>query len=447
MFKRVLVANRGEIAVRIIRALHELNIEAVAIYSEGDEDSLHTQIADYAIRIGPAFSKDSYLNIKSIISAAEVSGADAIHPGYGFLAENEEFAKIVEECGFKFIGPSPESIKLMGDKIEAKRVMKEAGVPVIPGTEEAISDIKEGLKFAEEVGFPVIIKAAAGGGGKGMRIVKSKEDFEKQFKIAQIEAEKAFGDNRVYIEKFLEKPRHIEVQVLGDSYGNVIHLFERECSIQRRHQKLIEEAPSPALDEETRKKLTEAAIKGAKAIKYQNAGTMEFLYSDGKFYFMEMNTRIQVEHPVTEEITHIDIVKQQILIAAGERLSIKQEEINKIGHAIEIRINAEDPEKNFQPSPGKIEILHLPGGPGIRIDTHIYQGYVIPPYYDSLIAKMIVWGRTREEAIKRLNRAINETLIKPIKTTLSLHKKIINNRKFIDGELHTKFLEEIGMGD
>ena len=322
MFKRVLVANRGEIAVRIIRALHELNIEAVAIYSEGDENSLHTQIADYAIRIGPAFSKDSYLNIKSIISAAEVSGADAIHPGYGFLAENEEFAKIVEECGFKFIGPSPESIKLMGDKIEAKRVMKEAGVPVIPGTEEAISNIKEGLKFAKEVGFPVIIKAAAGGGGKGMRIVRNEEDFEKQFKIAQIEAEKAFGDNRVYIEKFLEKPRHIEVQVLGDSYGNVIHLFERECSIQRRHQKLIEEAPSPALDEETRKKLTEAAVKGAKAIKYQNAGTMEFLYSDGKFYFMEMNTRIQVEHPVTEEITHIDIVKQQILIAAGEKLNI-----------------------------------------------------------------------------------------------------------------------------
>ena len=447
MFKRVLVANRGEIAVRIIRALHELNIEAVAIYSEGDENSLHTQIADYAIRIGPAFSKDSYLNIKSIISAAEVSGADAIHPGYGFLAENEEFAKIVEECGFKFIGPSPESIKLMGDKIEAKRVMKEAGVPVIPGTEEAISNIKEGLKFAKEVGFPVIIKAAAGGGGKGMRIVRNEEDFEKQFKIAQIEAEKAFGDNRVYIEKFLEKPRHIEVQVLGDSYGNVIHLFERECSIQRRHQKLIEEAPSPALDEEIRKKLTEAAVKGAKAIKYQNAGTMEFLYSDGKFYFMEMNTRIQVEHPVTEEITHIDIVKQQILIAAGERLSIKQKEINKIGHAIEIRINAEDPEKNFRPSPGKIEVLHLPGGPGIRIDTHIYQGYVIPPYYDSLIAKMIAWGRTREEAIKRLNRAINETLIKPIKTTLSLHKKIINNRRFIEGELHTKFLEEMGIGD
>jgi len=447
MFKRVLVANRGEIAVRIIRALHELNIEAVAIYSEGDENSLHTQIADYAIRIGPAFSKDSYLNIKSIISAAEVSGADAIHPGYGFLAENEEFAKIVEECGFKFIGPSPESIKLMGDKIEAKRVMKEAGVPVIPGTEEAISNIKEGLKFAKEVGFPVIIKAAAGGGGKGMRIVRNEEDFEKQFKIAQIEAEKAFGDNRVYIEKFLEKPRHIEVQVLGDSYGNVIHLFERESSIQRRHQKLIEEAPSPALDEETRKKLTEAAVKGAKAIKYQNAGTMEFLYSDGKFYFMEMNTRIQVEHPVTEEITHIDIVKQQILIAAGEKLNIKQKEINKIGHAIEIRINAEDPEKNFRPSPGKIEVLHLPGGPGIRIDTHIYQGYVIPPYYDSLIAKMIAWGRTREEAIKRLNRAINETLIKPIKTTLSLHKKIINNRRFIEGELHTKFLEEMGIGD
>ena len=441
MFKRVLVANRGEIAVRIIRALHELNIEAVAIYSEGDENSLHTQIADYAIRIGPAFSKDSYLNIKSIISAAEVSGADAIHPGYGFLAENEEFAKIVEECGFKFIGPSPESIKLMGDKIEAKRVMKEAGVPVIPGTEEAISNIKEGLKFAKEVGFPVIIKAAAGGGGKGMRIVRNEEDFEKQFKIAQIEAEKAFGDNRVYIEKFLEKPRHIEVQVLGDSYGNVIHLFERECSIQRRHQKLIEEAPSPALDEETRKKLTEAAVKGAKAIKYQNAGTMEFLYSDGKFYFMEMNTRIQVEHTVTEIVFGMDLLKRQIRLAAGEKNEEILKKFKMRGHAIECRINAEDPDKNFRPCPGKIESFHVPGGPGVRVDTHAYSQYVIPPYYDSLIAKVITSGQTREEAIGRMKRALDEFIIEGIKTTIPFHLKVLNEEHFVNGDFDTKYIE------
>ena len=442
MFKRVLVANRGEIAVRIIYALRELGVESVAIYSEADKDSLHVELADYAVCIGPPPPQDSYLNFSRIISAAVVSGVDAIHPGYGFLAENPDFADLVEKSGFIFIGPSSRHIQFMGDKIEAKRLMKEAGVPVLPGTENPVGSLSEARNIVRDIGLPVIIKAASGGGGRGMRIVRNPDALEKAFSMAQKEAEISFGDPRVYIEKYIENPRHIEIQIAADQHGNIIHLGERECSIQRRHQKLLEESPSPAVDENLRTKMGEAAIKGAQAINYHSLGTMEFLLDeDGNFYFMEMNTRIQVEHPVTEWVTGIDLVKMQILIAMGEKLSHTQEEINFKGHAIEVRINAEDPDNGFIPNPGKIEFLHFPGGPGVRIDTHIYQGYTIPPYYDSLIGKLIVHDEDRSSAIKRLYRALEETIIKGVKTTLPFYLKLLENEDFQKGNIDTHFLE------
>jgi len=442
MFKRVLVANRGEIAVRIIYALRELGIESVAIYSEADKDSLHVELADYAVCIGPPPPQDSYLNFSRIMSAAVVSGVDAIHPGYGFLAENPDFADLVEKSGFIFIGPSSQHIQFMGDKIEAKRLMKKAGVPVLPGTENPVGSLSEVRTIVRNIGLPVIIKAASGGGGRGMRIVRNPDALEKAFSMAQKEAELSFGDPRVYIEKYIENPRHIEVQIAADQHGNIIHLGERECSIQRRHQKLLEESPSPAVDENLRTKMGEAAIKGAQAINYHSLGTMEFLLDeDGNFYFMEMNTRIQVEHPVTEWVTGIDLVKMQILIAVGEKLSHTQEEINFKGHAIEVRINAEDPDNGFIPNPGKIEFLHFPGGPGVRIDTHIYQGYTIPPYYDSLIGKLIVHDEDRSSTIKRLYRALEETIIKGVKTTVPFYLKLLENEDFQKGNIDTHFLE------
>ncbi|RKY99864.1 MAG: acetyl-CoA carboxylase biotin carboxylase subunit [Candidatus Hydrothermota bacterium] len=444
MFKRVLVANRGEIALRIIYALKELGIESVAIYSEADEHALHVQFADYAVRIGPPAPKDSYLNIPRIMAAADVAGVDAIHPGYGFLAENPDFAEVVEESGFVFIGPSSKVMARMGDKIEAKRAMKEAGVPVLPGIDEPIWDVKHALEAAKTVGFPVIIKAAAGGGGRGMRIAKNEDELIHNFKIAQAEATVAFGDPRLYIERYIERPRHIEVQILADNYGNVIHLGERECSIQRRHQKLMEESPSPAVDEELRERIGEAAVRGAKAIGYTSAGTMEFLLDeDGNFYFMEMNTRIQVEHPVTEMVTGVDLVKEQILIASGEKLRYSQSDVKLQGHAIEARINAEDPDNDFAPSPGRIELLHKPGGPGVRIDTHVFAGYTIPPNYDSLVAKLIVHGRNRKEAIARLKRSLEEFIIEGIKTTIPFHLRIVEHPDFLSGKLDTHFLERM----
>ena len=442
MFKRVLVANRGEIAVRVIYALRELGIESVAIYSEADKDSLHVELADYAVCVGPPPPQDSYLNFSRIMSAAVVSGVDAIHPGYGFLAENPDFADLVEKSGVIFIGPSSRHVQFMGDKIEAKRLMKEAGVPVLPGTENPVGSLSEARNIVRDIGLPVIIKAASGGGGRGMRIVRNPDALEKAFSMAQKEAEISFGDPRVYIEKYIENPRHIEVQIAADQHGNIIHLGERECSIQRRHQKLLEESPSPAVDENLRTKMGEAAIKGAQAINYHSLGTMEFLLDeDGNFYFMEMNTRIQVEHPVTEWVTGIDLVKMQILIAMGEKLSHTQKEINFKGHAIEVRINAEDPDNGFIPNPGKIEFLHFPGGPGVRIDTHIYQGYTIPPYYDSLIGKLIVHDEDRSSAIKRLYRALEETIIKGVKTTVPFYLKLLKNEDFQKGNIDTHFLE------
>ncbi len=443
MIKRVLIANRGEIAIRIIRACKELGIETVAIFSEADRDSMHVRLADYAVCIGPPPPAKSYLNIPAIISAAEVTGADAIHPGYGFLAENPTFAQICEENGFKFIGPSADAIKLMGDKIMAKEVVREAGVPVIPGSHESVTDIDKAIEIAESAGFPVMIKAAAGGGGKGMRIARNKDELKKFFNVAQQEAKSAFGDGRIYIEKYLIKPRHIEVQILGDEYGNVVHLGERECSIQRKHQKLIEEAPSPIVTPDLRKKIGEYAVKAAQAIGYFSAGTVEFLMDqDGNFYFIEMNTRIQVEHPVTEFVTGIDIVKEQLKIASGEPLSFRQEDVKIEGHAIECRINAEDPDKNFQPCPGKITMLYLPGGGGVRVDTHVYQGYTIPPHYDSLIAKLIVHGKDRIEAIERMKRALDEFIIEGIKTTIPFHRKIMEDEDFVKGNIHTSFIEQ-----
>ncbi len=442
MFKRVLVANRGEIAVRIIYALKELGIESVTVYSEADRDALHVQLADYAICIGPASPKQSYLNFTSIISAAIATGSEAIHPGYGFLAENPEFAEAVEASGLKFIGPSPETIRLMGDKIEAKRVMKEAGVPVLPGTDEAISSFNEVVGVVKEIGFPVIIKAAAGGGGRGMRVVHNEDELENAFQLARAEAEAAFNDPRVYIEKYIPRPRHIEIQVLADEHGNAIHLGERECSIQRRHQKLIEEAPSPVVDEDTRARMGEIALRGVKKIGYYSAGTLEFLMDeDGNFYFMEMNTRIQVEHPVTEMVTEVDLVKKQILIAAGEELELRQQDVKFRGHAIETRINAEDPERGFRPSPGKIDLLHFPGGPGVRVDSYVYQGYTIPPFYDSLIGKLIVKGRDRSEAISRLRRALEEVVIEGVVTTVPFYQELIEHPDFVAGNLDTHFID------
>jgi acetyl-CoA carboxylase biotin carboxylase subunit len=444
MFRRVLVANRGEIAVRIIYALKELNIESVAIYSEADENSLHVQLADYAIRIGPPSPKESYLNIPQIMSAASVTGADAIHPGYGFLAENPYFAEICEKSGIKFIGPSARVIEMMGDKIGAKRAMKKAGVPVLPGTDEPVEDIRDALKAADEIGYPVILKAASGGGGRGMRIAHDKGEMMKFFSTSKREAEIAFSDSRIYVEKYIERPRHIEVQIVADEGGRIVYLGERECSIQRRHQKLLEEAPSPVVDEKLRREMGEAALRGAEAIGYTSVGTMEFLLDEkGEYYFMEMNTRIQVEHPVTEWVTGVDLVKTQILIAAGESLDFFQEDIKIRGHAIEVRINAEDPDKDFVPSPGKITLLHIPGGPGVRVDSHIYSGYEIPPHYDSLLAKLIVHGKNRDEAIKRLKRALEEFVIQGVTTTIPLYQKIIEHPDFIKGNTDTTFLEKV----
>lgn len=442
MFNKILIANRGEIALRIIRACKELNIKTVAVYSEADRDSLHVRFADEAICIGPPQSKESYLNIPRIIAAAEITGADAIHPGYGFLAENADFAEICESSGIKFIGPSAEMIKAMGDKSTAKETMKKAGVPVIPGSDGTVSDLKEALSIAEEIGYPVIIKATAGGGGKGMRVAFDEEEFKRHFSLARNEAEAAFGNPEVYIEKYIEEPHHVEIQVLGDQYGKVIHIGERDCSIQRRHQKLIEESPSPIVDDELRVKMGEAAIKGASSIGYESAGTIEFLVDkNNNFYFMEMNTRIQVEHPVTEELYGIDLIKEQIRIAAGER--VRKINVKPKFWTIECRINAEDPEKNFQPSPGQITAFHQPGGFGVRTDTHAYAGYVIPPYYDSLIAKLIVKGTDRLETIKRIERALEEFIIEGIKTTIPFHLMMMRNESFRAGNYDTHFLEKI----
>jgi acetyl-CoA carboxylase, biotin carboxylase subunit len=444
LFSKILIANRGEIALRIIRACRELGIRTVAVYSEPDRNCQHVRFADEAICIGQAASSKSYLNIPAIISAAEITDVEAIHPGYGFLAENAHFAEICESCHIKFIGPTPENIKLMGDKMAARANMQKIGIPIIPGSMTAIKNKEDAIKTAKKIGYPVIIKAAAGGGGKGMRICHNEIRLVSSIMTAQSEAEANFGNSNVYIEKYIEKPRHIEIQILADKYGHIIHLGERDCSIQRRHQKLLEESPSCIVDNKLRKRLGEAAIKAAKAVNYVSTGTIEFLVDAHKnFYFMEMNTRIQVEHPVTEMVTGIDLIKEQIAVAAGERLRIKQEDIKMKGAAIECRINAEDYENNFMPSPGKIEILNLPGGPGVRIDTHIYPGYVIPPFYDSLVAKIIVHGNTREEAIKIMQRALHEFEIAPIKTTIPFHIQLLGNPLFIKGNISTHFVQEM----
>lgn len=441
MFNKILIANRGEIALRVIRTCKEMGIKTVAVYSEADRDSLHVTFADEAVCIGPPFGKDSYLKIPSIISAAQVTGADAIHPGYGFLAENASFSEICQESNIKFIGPSPEMIRAMGDKAFAKDTMKKNEVPVIPGSDGVMENVDQAKSIAKEIGFPVIIKASAGGGGKGMRIVWEEADFQKAFQTARTEAEAAFGNGDVYIEKFIENPRHIEIQIMGDQHGTVYHYGERDCSIQRRHQKLIEESPSPAVDEELRNKMGEAAIRGAHSVNYEGAGTIEFLLDKhGNFYFMEMNTRIQVEHPVTEFVYDVELVRQQILVAAGEKIEAKPKKPH--GHAIEFRINAEEPDNNFRPSPGKITSLHFPGGFGIRLDSHIYQSYSIPPYYDSLIAKLIVWGTDRQYAIMRGKRALNEFIVEGIKTTAPFHLKVLEDPRFMSGNFDTSFLEK-----
>jgi acetyl-CoA carboxylase, biotin carboxylase subunit len=443
MIKKVLIANRGEIAVRIIRACKELGIETVAVFSEADRDALHVQLADEAYCIGPTASKDSYLNFTNIMSVATLTGCDAIHPGYGFLAENAAFAELCRECNITFIGPSPEAITKMGIKDVARETMREAGVPIVPGSKGIIESVDEAVALANEIGYPVIIKATAGGGGKGIRVARNEQELIKGINITQQEAATAFGNPGVYIEKYIEDFRHVEIQVLADSYGNVIHLGERDCTIQRRLQKLVEEAPSPALDEETRQKMGQAAVQAARAVNYTGAGTVEFIFDHNakKFYFMEMNTRIQVEHPVTELITGIDLIKEQIRIASGEKLSLTQDEVTFNGWAIECRINAENPEKNFMPSPGKINMYLPPGGLGVRVDSAAYPGYTIPPYYDSMIAKLIVHAPTREEAIARMKRALSEFIIDGIHTTIPFHIKLFEHEKFVKGEFNTKFLE------
>ncbi len=444
MFSKILIANRGEIALRIIRACKELDIRTVAVFSEVDRNSLHVRLADEAICIGQAASSSSYLNIPAIISAAEITDVEAIHPGYGFLAENPHFAEICESCKINFIGPTPENIRLMGDKMAARSTMQKAGLPIVPGSIAVVKSKEEALKTAKSIGYPVIIKAAAGGGGKGMRICHNDLTLVSSLMTAQAEAEANFGNPSVYIEKYMEKPRHIEIQILGDKYGHLLHLGERDCSIQRRHQKLLEESPSPVVDNKLRRRLGDLALKGAKTVNYVSAGTIEFLLdSHNNFYFMEMNTRIQVEHPVTEMVTGIDLIKEQIRIAAGERLKYQQDHIQIKGAAIECRINAEDPENNFMPSPGKIEQLILPGGPGIRLDTHIYAGYEISPYYDSLIAKLIAYGRNRSEAIKIMQRALTEFYIAPIKTTIPFHLNLMENPLFLKGDISTHFIQEM----
>jgi acetyl-CoA carboxylase biotin carboxylase subunit len=440
MISKVLVANRGEIALRIITACKEMGLKTVAVHSEADRDSLHVRYADDDVCIGPAASRQSYLSISSIIAAAEITGADAIHPGYGFLSENPHFAEIVNECQLTFIGPSPESIRLMGDKAKARETAKKAGVPVIPGSEGPLPTVAEALDVAKTIGFPIILKAAAGGGGRGMRICWNEGDLQVAYDTARSEAERAFGVADVYLEKYLERPRHIEIQIFGDTHGRIVSLGERDCSIQRRHQKLLEESPSPVLTDELRQQMGAAAIKLCKAVDYVNAGTIEFLFQDGEFYFMEMNTRIQVEHPVTEEVTGIDLVKEQIRVADGHPLSIPTGNLHLRGHAIEFRINAEDP-VTFAPNPGRIREFHIPGGPGVRVDTHAYRDYVVPPHYDSLIAKLIVRGHDREEAIMRGRRALELFIIEGVKTTIPLHRAILNDAAFMRGDVSTRFME------
>ncbi len=444
MFSKILIANRGEVALRIIRACKELGVRTVAVYSQPDINSLHVKYADEAICIGSAASANSYLNIPGIISAAEITDVEAIHPGYGFLAEDAHFAEICESCKIKFIGPTAENMRRMGDKMAAKDTAKKAGLPTIPGSKTCVKTKEDAMKISKDMKYPVIIKASAGGGGKGMRVCHNDVRLISAFLTAQREAEASFGNPDVYIEKFIERPRHIEIQMLGDQYGHIIHLGERDCTIQRRHQKLIEESPSPMLSEKLRKKMGEAAVKCAKSIGYVNAGTIEFLLDeDNSFYFMEMNTRIQVEHPITEMVTGIDIVKEQLKIAAGERLRYKQEDIKFSGHSIECRINAEDPDNDFMPSPGKIDTFNAPGGRGVRLDTHAYQGYTIPPFYDSMIGKLIVHGKDRTEAINICRRALSEFSIEPIKSTISFHKKVMDNPVFLKGKFSTDFVEKL----
>lgn len=440
MFKKVLVANRGEIALRVIRTCKEMGIKTVAVYSTADKDSLPVRFADEAVCIGPPPGKESYLNIPRIIAACEITNADAVHPGYGFLSENSKFSKTCAEHGIKFIGPTPDQIDAMGDKATAKATMKAAGVPVIPGSDGLLKDLKHALRVADEIGYPVIIKATAGGGGKGMRVIWDKEQLQKNWDTARNEARAAFGNDGMYMEKFIEEPRHIEIQVAGDQYGRACHLSERDCSIQRRHQKLVEETPSPFMTKELREKMGRAAIKACEAINYEGVGTIEFLVDKHRnFYFMEMNTRIQVEHPITEEVTHFDLIKEQIKIAACEKISGKNYYPQM--HAIECRINVEDPYNDFRPSPGKIVNFHAPGGHGIRVDTHVYAGYVIPPYYDSMIAKLIAVAQTREEAIAKMSRALEEFVIEGVKTTIPFHQQLMKDKNFIAGNYTTKFLE------
>ena len=445
MFSKILVANRGEIALRIIRACKEMGVRTVAIYSEPDSHSPHVHLADEAVCIGAAASAQSYLNIPAIISAAEITDVDAIHPGYGFLAENAHFAEICESCQIKFIGPTPSAIRSMGDKMAARETVRKVGVPIIPGGQEIIKDKEEALKLAKKIKYPVIIKAVAGGGGRGMRVCHNDVRLVSALMTAQHEADAAFGNPAVYIEKYLEKPKHIEFQILADTHGHIVHLYERDCTIQRRHQKLLEEAPSPSVDWKLRKRMGEVAVKAARAVNYVNAGTIEFLLDDdGKFYFLEMNTRVQVEHGITELITGIDIVKEQIRIAAGEKLSIrKQDKIPLRGHAIECRINAEDPLNEFAPSPGKIERYNVPGGPGVRVDSHVHAGYTVLPYYDSMIGKLMTHGRNRGEAISIMQRALEEFVIEPIKTTIPLHKEILKNPIFRRAQMYTDFIQRL----
>lgn len=442
MFRKILIANRGEIALRIIRTCKELGIKTVAVYSEADRDSLHVVLADEAVCIGPPPSSESYLKIPSIISAAQVTGADAIHPGYGFLAENADFSAICQESNIKFIGPSPKMIENMGDKAFAKETMRKVGVPVVPGSLGIIKDVVEAKKLALEVGYPVMLKASAGGGGKGMRIVWDEDKIEKAFQTASNEAGSAFGNPALYMEKYIENPRHVEIQVMGDGKGEIYHYGERDCTIQRRHQKLIEETPSPFITPEVREKMAEAAILGCKAVKYEGAGTVEFLVDKYlNFYFIEMNTRIQVEHPVTEMVNNVDLIKQQILVASDGIIGDKPHK--PFGHSFEFRINAEDPDHNFRPSPGRIEYVHFPGGFGVRIDSHVYTDYIIPPYYDSLIAKLIVWGTDRQHAIMRARRAFEEMAIEGIKTTMPFHKAVLENDKFLKGDYDTSFIDHL----
>ena len=444
MFNKILIANRGEIAVRIIRACRNLGIRSVAVYSKEDAKSLHVQLADQRICIGEGPARNSYLNMDRIIAAAENMGADAIHPGFGFLSENSEFVRKCKENGITFIGPDADVIDKMGNKSHARKTMMDAGVPVVPGTKEPVYDAETGKKLAEEIGYPVMIKASSGGGGKGMRVAANEDEFEFQFNMAQRESANAFGDDTMYIERFVENPRHVEIQIMADSHGNVVALGERDCSVQRNHQKLIEESPSPAIDEEIRRKMNEYAVLAAKTVGYTNAGTIEFIVDPkGNFYFMEMNTRIQVEHPVTEWVTGVDLVKEQIRIASGQKLSYTQEDIRLTGHAIECRINAENPEKGFRPSPGTITDMYLPGGKGIRIDSAIYSGYTIPPYYDSMVAKLIVWAKNRQEAIRKMQSALGEVIIEGIDTNVDYQYGIVNHPDYIEGNIDIEFIERL----